>query len=815
MTAKSKSHEFIRWFDEIDMKDISLVGGKTASLGELTQNLAGKGIRVPSGFGVTAQAYRCFLDENNLVDIIRHQLQGLDANDTSALQQAGQIVRQKFLNAEIPANIQSEILEAYDELAHKRAKQTRPSSDLPQSVSVAVRSSATAEDLPDASFAGQQDSFLNVNGHGELLDACKRCFASLFNDRAISYRQSRDFDHLNVALSLCIQQMVRSDLASSGVMFTIDTESGFKDAVLINASWGLGESIVQGSVNPDEFVLFKPTLLEGKQPILQRHMGSKETKLIYDTDGARMTRTVKVSGTDRRRLCISDDEALQLARWACVIEEHYSQVHKKPTPMDIEWGKDGETGELYILQARPETVKSRLQSDANQLTVYRLQEKGKELIRGRAVGEKVATGTVRVISTVEKLEELREGEILVTDRTDPDWEPFMKKASAVITNRGGRTCHAAIVSRELGLPAVVGTERATSTLKEGETVTLSCAEGEVGRVYEGALAYQKEQIDISSLQVRPKTKIMLNLANPEAAFRLSMIPNDGIGLARVEFIINHMIKVHPMALVHFDRVQNTETRQVIEELTRGHSDKESYFVDSLAEGVGTLAAAFYPKDVIVRMSDFKSNEYANLVGGTEFEPQEENPMIGFRGASRYDHKRYREGFALECRAMKKVRDTMGLTNLKLMIPFCRTLNEGKRVLDAMAKNGLKRGENGLEVYVMCEIPSNVILAEEFAKIFDGFSIGSNDLTQLVLGVDRDSELLADIFDERNEAVKSMISQVIDKAKKAGSKIGICGQAPSDYPEFAHFLVDKGIDSISLNPDSLIKTTLSIGKQEAK
>ncbi|MGZ9275083.1 MAG: phosphoenolpyruvate synthase, partial [Nitrospira sp.] len=669
-----------------------------------------------------------------------------------------------------------------------------------------VRSSATAEDLPDASFAGQQETYLNVQGPQALLDACKRCFASLFTDRAISYRVDKGFGHLKIALSIGVQRMVRSDLATSGVMFSIDTETGFKDAVLINAAYGLGENVVQGAVNPDEYYVFKPTLKQGFRPILQKMMGTKEFKLIYDVGGGKMVKNVPVPPDDRARFAMSDDDILTLARWACVIEDHYSAKKGRPSPMDMEWAKDGHTGELFTLQARPETVQS--QKDSDTMETYRLTQWGRVLVKGRSVGEKIASGPVRMIKSAQYLQQFKEGEVLVTDKTDPDWEPIMKKAAAIVTNRGGRTCHAAIVSRELGLAAVVGTEKGTEVLKDGQMVTVSGAEGDIGVVYEGKLAFDVNRVILQGLQ-RPKTKVMMNVGNPEGAFSLSVIPNDGVGLARVEFIISTYIKAHPLALLDYDRLDDVAVKAEIDRVSVGHSDKPRFFVDKLAEGVAMIAAAFYPKDVIVRLSDFKSNEYANLLGGRRYEPTEENPMLGFRGASRYYNPRYQAGFALECRAMKKVREEMGLTNVKLMIPFCRTVEEGQLVLAEMEKHGLRRGENGLEIYVMCEIPSNVILAEQFAVVFDGFSIGSNDLTQLVLGVDRDSEIVAHVFDERNQAVKSMIASVIKVAKANGKKIGICGQAPSDYPDFTKFLVEQGIDSISLNPDAVMKTTAMI------
>ena len=791
---------YIKLFSEIGIEDIASVGGKTASLGEMFRQL-GSSLKVPDGFAVTAEAYRYFMREAGLEKRIADILRGLDTHDLDSLRKCGSTIREEILATPIPEDLETEILAAYDYL------QVRVGCS-----DVAVRSSATAEDLPDASFAGAQQTFLNVEGYPELLDACRRCFASLFTDRAISYRADRGFAHEKIALSIAIQQMVRTDLGASGVMFTIDTETGFRDVVLIDAAYGLGENVVQGSVNPDEFYVFKPTLKDGFRPILQKTIGSKEFKLVSDEREGKMVKNVPVPEADRNRFAISDDEIVALARWACLIEEHYSKIKGAPTPMDIEWAKDGKTGELFILQARPETVESRRDRDV--LETYRLKERGRALITGRSVGSKIATGPVRVIKDAEHLREFQQGEVLVTDKTDPDWEPIMKKAAAIVTNRGGRTCHAAIVSRELGLAAVVGTEHGTESLQDGQMVTVSCAEGDVGFVYEGKLPFDVEKTNLKNLG-RPHTQIMINVGNPQEAFGFSFIPNDGVGLAREEFIVSNYIKVHPLALIDYAKIDDAEVKAKIDKLTAGYDDKPQFFVDKLAQGVAMIAAAFYPKDVIVRLSDFKTNEYADLIGGRDYEPVEENPMLGFRGASRYYNPRYQAGFSLECRAMKKVRNEFGLTNVKLMVPFCRTVEEGRKVITEMAKHGLQRGKNGLEVYVMCEIPSNVILAEEFAEIFDGFSIGSNDLTQLILGVDRDSEIVSDIFDERNPAVKKMIADVITVCRKKGRKIGICGQAPSDYPEFAQFLVDQGIDSISLNPDTVMKTTLAILETENK
>lgn len=801
MAVQSKT-PWIRWFADTSIADIPLVGGKNASLGEMYRELASRGVRVPNGFAVTAQAYWHFLSETGIDVEIRKVLDRLKTDNIYSLRECGQTIRQLILAGELPADIRTAVVSAYDQLSGGPDK----------SIDVAVRSSATAEDLPDASFAGQQETYLNVEGRPSLLETCKRCFASLFTDRAISYRKDKGFDDFRIGLSIGVQQMVRSDLATSGVMFSIDTETGFRNAVLINAAFGLGENVVQGAVNPDEYLVFKTTLAEGFRPILQKRLGNKEFKLIYDVGGGRMTRNVPVEMPDRTRFAISDDEILTLSRWACIIEEHYSKKRGAFTPMDMEWAKDGQTGELWIVQARPETIHS--QKEVNVQESYSLKEKGPVLVRGRSVGEKIGQGAVHIIAHASQLQEFHKGEILVTDKTDPDWEPTMKMAAAIVTNRGGRTCHAAIVSRELGLPAVVGTENGTDSLKNGQIVTVSCAEGDEGHVYDGMLKFDVNRLDMRGLQ-RPATKVMLNVGNPDEAFRLSFLPNDGVGLAREEFIISTYIKIHPQALLDYEQLTDLDAKCEIDRLTAGYANKPDFFVEKLAQGVAIIAAAFHPKDVIVRLSDFKTNEYANLVGGKPYEPTEENPMLGFRGASRYYDERYRGAFGLECRAMKKVRDEMGLRNLKLMIPFCRTVDEGRLVLAEMAKHGLKRGENGLEVYVMCEIPSNVILADEFSEIFDGFSIGSNDLTQLVLGVDRDSEIVAHVFDERNPAVMTMIKDVIQKARVNGRKIGICGQAPSDYPEFAEFLVEQRIDSISLNPDSLLKTTARIVEVEKK
>jgi pyruvate,water dikinase len=781
---------YIRWFTDIGAGDVPTVGGKNASLGEMYRELAGAGVRVPNGFAITAAAYRDFLNASGVGGTIASLTRDLQSADLVMLAERGQAIRQAILQAPLPERLARAITDAYGMLGQA------------QPIAVAVRSSATAEDLPEASFAGQQETFLNVRGVPALLDACHRAYASLFTDRAISYRADQGFSHMSIALSIGVQQMVRSDLATSGVMFTLDTETGFRDVVLINGSYGLGEPIVQGAVTPDEYCVFKPTLETGARPILQKTLGTKEFKLVYDEGGTRAVKTVPVAPGDRARYALSDDDVLQLARWGCTIEDYYSGLRGAPTPMDIEWAKDGATGELFILQARPETVHAR--AHAQTLEQYRLKARGEVLATGRSIGSRIANGPVRVIPHAADLRRFQPGEVLVTDKTDPDWEPIMKRAAAIVTNRGGRTCHAAIVSRELGVPAIVGTEIGTTRLVSGQMVTVSCAEGDTGYVYDGALPFDIERVDVSHLE-RPATKIMMNVGNPDEAFALSFIPNDGVGLARLEFIIATSIGVHPMALVHYDEL-DPDTRRGIDRATAGYADKPAFFIEKLAEGVATIAAAFYPKDVIVRLSDFKTNEYAQLIGGRRFEPDEENPMIGFRGAARYYDDRYRDGFALECRALRRVREVMGLTNVKVMVPFCRTLDEAARVVEELARHGLVRHRDGLELYMMVEIPSNVILLDDFAEFFDGFSIGSNDLTQLTLGVDRDSEIVARVFDERNPAVKRLIAQAIAAARRSGRKIGLCGQAPSDYPEFAAFLVECGIDSMSLNPDAVLRTT---------
>jgi pyruvate,water dikinase len=793
--------DFIGWFEDLGIEDVSTVGGKNASLGEMYRELVPRGIDIPPGFAVTADAYRYFLEATGVGERIYEILEGLNTHDIGELRRRGQKIRHAISRADFPEDLEQAIVDAYDRLSR----------GVGGNLDVAVRSSATAEDLPESSFAGQQESYLNVQGHAALLHTCKQCYASLFTDRAISYRVDRGFDHRQVALSVGVQRMVRSDLASAGVAFSIDTESGFEDAVFINASYGLGESVVKGTVNPDEYYVFKPTLKEGFEPILAKNLGSKEFKLVYAQGGTRSTKPVPVAREHRQRYALSDEDILTIARWVVIIEDHYSDKYGKAMPMDVEWAKDGRTGELFIVQARPETVQSQKRRDV--LETYRLAAKPETaLVVGRAIGSKIVSGPVQRVHSIDEIEDFRPGSVLVTSTTDPDWEPIMKQAAAIVTDRGGRTSHAAIVSREMGVPAIVGAIDATRLLDDEQPVTVSCAEGEDGKVYAGTLEFDVERVDLEELE-QPKTKIMMNVANPSEAFRLSLIPNSGVGLAREEFIINSFIGIHPLALVHFDELEDDDLKAEIEQRTAQYDDKAEFFVDRLAQGIAMIGAGFYPNDVIVRLSDFKSNEYAALLGGTLFEPIEHNPMLGFRGASRYYDERYKAAFALECRALKKVRDQMGLRNVKIMVPFCRTVEEGRRVQQVMADHGLERGKNGLEIYVMCEIPSNVILAEKFCEIFDGFSIGSNDLTQLTLGVDRDSEVIAHLFDERDEAVKQMIREVIERAHKHGRKVGICGQAPSDYPEFARFLVEQGIDSISLNPDAVLKTTLVVLEAE--
>ena len=800
VTASTREKSLILWFDQVGIKDIPLVGGKNASLGEMMQQLTPKGINIPNGFATTAYTYRYFIETAGLEAQLRQLFTDLDVEDVKNLQQRGKKARALIMNTPFPVELERAIAISYETLCYLYG----------EDIDVAVRSSATAEDLPDASFAGQQETYLNIHGIKSVLKAVHKCFASIFTDRAISYRTTRNFDHFDVALSVGIQKMVRSDQATSGVMFSIDTETGFQNAALITAAYGLGENVVQGAVNPDEYLVFKPTLREGFSSIINKRLGTKAVQMVYD--GGKSTKNIPVPEGKQRQFALSDDEILQLAQWAVIIEDHYSQVQGGYTPMDIEWAKDGKNDTLYIVQARPETVQS--QKSSNVIHTYHLREQGKVLVTGRAVGQIIAQGHVHVILDTDKIADFQSGEVLVTNKTDPDWEPIMKKASAIVTNQGGRTCHAAIIAREMGIPAIVGCENGTQVLENGQAVTVSCAEGEVGMVYNGLLPFEDIETVLDDLP-ETRTRILMNVGNPEEVFRLSAIPVDGVGLARLEFVIANHIGVHPLALLNFDELVNEVEKAKIAELTWGYERKADFFIDRLAYGMGSIAAAFYPKPVIVRMSDFKSNEYANLLGGKQFEPDEENPMIGWRGASRYYHPKYREAFGLECVALKRVRDEMGLANVIPMIPFCRTPEEGRKVLGEMSKYGLERGQGGLQVYVMCELPSNVILMEQFAEVFDGFSIGSNDLTQLVLGLDRDSALVAEVFDERHDAVGKMIEKAITMAHDCGRKIGICGQAPSDYPEFAQFLVDLGIDSISLNPDSVLNTRFEVGKLELR
>ncbi len=785
---------YIKRFAELGIKDVPLVGGKNASLGEMYRELKGEGIEVPNGFATTAEAYRLYIEHNGLHERIAAELDKLDTSDVTQLAISGARIRQWIMHGNMPEALSAQIRDAYRELEAEYGDNT----------DVAVRSSATAEDLPNASFAGQQETYLNIRGTNNLLATCKQVFASLFTDRAISYRVHKGFTHMDVALSIGVQKMVRSDIGASGVMFSIDTETGFREAVFITAAYGLGENVVQGSVNPDEFYVFKPTLAKGKRPILKRQLGEKAIKMIYTSDpmAGMSTTNVRVRIEERRRFCISDDEVLALARYAATIEAHYGH------PMDIEWAKDGESGKLYIVQARPETVQTL--ADVNVQEVHHLHSQGKVLATGKSVGQKIAAGPARVIMEARFMNELKPGEVLVTDITDPDWEPVMKIASAIVTNRGGRTCHAAIIARELGIPAVVGTGEATQTIESGEEVTVVCSEGDTGLVYAGKQDFEVERIELGKL-AKPNTRIMLNLANPEQAFENSRLPCDGVGLARLEFIINNTIRIHPRALLEFDQLDE-HTQLQIEQLSAGYPSPRQFYVDRMAEGVGTIAAAFYPRPVIVRLSDFKSNEYAQLIGGEGYEPKEENPMIGFRGAYRYPSPEFAESFALECQALKQVRDEMGLDNVALMVPFVRSVEEGIKVLEIMADNGLKRGENGLKVYVMCEIPANALLADDFLAHFDGFSIGSNDLTQLTLGVDRDSGLVTGV-DERNPAVKILIEMAIKACQRHNKYIGICGQAPSDFPEITEWLVEQGIGSISLNPDSVLRMTQVVLEME--
>ena len=789
--------DYIRFFSDLNNQDTTEVGGKNASLGEMISKLGPKGIRIPTGFATTAQAYWDYLEHNGLREKLTTSLDKLDKKDFKNLGQIGKKIREHILAGDFPEELAESIKEAYRQLEEKEDTLS----------SVAVRSSATAEDLPEASFAGQHDSFMNVQGQEDTLAACKKCYASLFTDRAIRYREHNGFEHMKVALSAGVQKMVRSDKASAGVGFTILPDTGYDKVIFLTGSWGLGDNVVQGSVNADEFYVFKPALKKGMKSIISKKLGSKEKTMVYAAKGKDKNATTINKATpakDQKQYVLNEEEIIQLAVWCMEIEEHYGRA------MDIEWAKDGESGGLYIVQARPETVHSG--KEKSKIKEYRLKDEGTVITSGTGIGEKITRGVSRVLASPDEADKLQEGDILITDTTNPDWDNVMKKASAIVTNSGGRTSHAAIVARELGAVAIVGTEDATDTIKDGQEITVSCAEGNTGKVYEGFLEWEEDEIDFSKYD-QPKTDVMLILADPELAYSYSNYPVKGVGLMRLEFVINSTIQVHPLALLHFDRLKDSKAKKAIEDMTSSYPEKRLFFIEKLAEGVATIAAAFYPREVIVRMSDFKSNEYANLLGGKEFEPEEENPMLGFRGASRYYSEEYREGFRMECEAMKTVRDDMGFTNVKLMIPFCRTVAEGEKVIHLMGDFGLKQGWNGLEIYVMCELPSNVLQAEEFAEIFDGFSIGSNDLTQLTLGLDRDSALVNHLFDENNAAAQQMISMAIGHAKKKGRKIGLCGQAPSDFPDFAGFLVKQGIDSISFNPDAIAKGIKNIFEAE--
>ena len=786
-------NKLIREFQNIGIEDVPLVGGKNASLGEMFSKLAHKGIPVPNGFATTAEAFRQFLKVNHVTDPLSKLLKTLDRKTYNNLKEIGTQARALIMNTELPKDLTEGILESYKKLGNGRP------------IAVAVRSSATAEDLPTASFAGQHESYLNIEGETALLQAVRRCFASLYTDRAIKYREDNDFEHDKVALSVCIQIMVRSDKGSAGIGFSLEPESGFRDIIHITGVWGLGENIVQGAVTPDEFYVFKPTLKAGKQAIIQKKLGEKALTMVYSSGTDDPTKNIDTPIEKREQFTLSDAEVLKLARWILIIEQHYGK------PMDVEWAKDGITNELFMVQARPETVRSR--EDPLKMIEYKLLEKGNVLVEGNAIGSKIAVGTARILHSPKDGDKLKEGEIIVTEITSPDWDPILKKASAIITNKGGRTSHASIVARELGVPAIVGAEGATTNIKDGQKITVSCCEGKTGFVYDKIVAFEEKELDFTDMKMPQHTQAMMIVGDPDKAFKFSFYPNNGVGLMRIEFIITHFVQVHPMALVKFDTLTDPSVKKQIEVLTHHYPDKKRYFIDKLAQGIATIAAAFYPKEVIVRMSDFKTNEYANLIGGKDFEPNEENPMLGFRGASRYYNDLYKDGFKLECEAIKYVREDMGLTNVKVMIPFCRTLDEGRKVIKVMKENGLTQGENGLEIYVMAEIPSNVILAEEFAEIFDGFSIGSNDLTQLTLGIDRDSAIISDLFNEQNDAVKELFATVIRKAKKTGTEIGLCGQAPSDFPEFAQFLVEQGINTISFNPDALLRGIENIVKAE--
>ena len=798
-----KSQKLILWLDQVTNDDVAFVGGKNASLGEMYTHLVPRGIRVPNAFIVTAAAYRKFINDTGLAEVMHKELDGLDTSNIKALQKSGAKIRKEFLKVKLPKELEEEIKSAYKDLSNAYGV---------KDVDVAVRSSATAEDLPGASFAGEHETFLNVSGEAEVVKAIRAAMASLFTDRAISYRVDKGFDHFDVALSVGVQKMIRSDKAVSGVMFTLDTETGFRNVVPINSSWGLGEMVVQGKVTPDEFIVFKPTLEEGYSPIVKKTLGAKKTKMIYTNSRTSPVKEVATSEDERNSFTLSEDEVLTLARWGVEIEKHYTERSGHPMPMDIEWAKDGISGDLYIVQARPETVQSEKQG--YEMAQYTLKEEGELITKGISIGTKIVSGRARVILSTKKLNEFKEGEILVTEITDPDWEPIMKKAAAIVTEKGGRTSHAAIVSRELGISAVIGVGPSVSKIKTGDMITIDCSSGAVGKIYKGELRYEKSVHNLSEIP-KVNTSLALNVGSPDGAFMHARLPHHGVGLAREEFIIASQIRIHPLALIHFNELKDKELKRKIDELTVGYDDKKEFFVSKLAEGIAQIAAAFHPHQVIVRFSDFKSNEYRALVGGELYEPEEENPMIGWRGASRYAHPDFAPAFVLEVEAVKRVREKFGLKNLNAMIPFCRTPEEGKEVLDIMEKNGLKKGEDGFNVYVMCEIPTNVIRANDFLDVFDGFSIGSNDLTQLTLGMDRDSALVAPISNENDPAVKTLVSQAIKACKDRGKYIGFCGQAPSDYPEFLRFLIDEKIDAVSLNPDSIIQMTFEVAKEEEK
>lgn len=791
--SKDRKKTFVVWFDEITNKDVSIVGGKNASLGEMYQKLVPKGVNIPNGFALTSYAFRSFLEINGLDEKIRKVLEGLDTHDVANLSRKGSEIRQAILESPFPVELETAIREAYKQLS-KEYKM--------RNVDVAVRSSATSEDLPSASFAGQQESYLNIQGEYTLIETCRKCMASLFTNRAISYRVDQGFDHMDVALSVGVQKMVRSDKASAGVMFTLDTESGFENVILINSAWGLGENIVKGRVTPDEFYVFKPMIGTRFNPIISRDLGSKKDRMIYALEGNEPVKNIRVSDADQYKFSLSDSEVKKLAEWGMVIEDHYKR------PMDIEWAKDGKLDKLFIVQARPETVHARRKLHVYE--EYKIEKEGQVVLEGTAVGFKVGYGKVQTIKDVSQIMKFEKGNVLVTEMTDPDWEPIMKKAAAIVTNSGGKTCHAAIVSRELGIPCIVGTINGTEVLDKYTDVTVSCAEGDIGKVYKGNVPFKVTRTNLKNVP-KTKTKIMLNLGSPAAAFEFANLPVEGVGLAREEFIISNYIKVHPNALLYPKKVEDQDTKDKIQEIIKGYESGRDFYVSKLAQGIAKIAAAFYPKQVIVRLSDFKTNEYANLIGGTYFEPKESNPMIGYRGASRYTSPEFKDAFKMECDAIKKVRMEFGLQNVKIMVPFCRTIGEGKAVLDVLKKNGLERGKDKLQILVMCEVPSNVVLADQFSKLFDGFSIGTNDLTQLLLGLDRDSALVSYLYDERDEAVTRMLSKVISVAHKHKRTVGICGEAPSNYPEIARFLVKNKIDSMSLEPDSVIKTILMVSK----